>query len=271
MYSNACIKRTTGFHTSLLSIIMPRVTILLVFTLIIAILSVTCSGSVKVDTSKGDFKKRLSTTELLEKHGLDEVADQFAEFIQMFDIGTHFFSKLNDNEQFYVLNLLVDAFKQSYLLTIEEVNNAKDKPHGPITFQMMKDLLERQEMHLKRLLKKDSRILNSEWAQFFDKIHMVFDGLRTLYSMSVENELVLQWWMLLSTSSFVKMIPSDLFDKSVFGELLHMPLALKDSIHEILEHIMQSDYASLIKLTSNMAAKYDWNKLLGGYEEHEEL
>lgn len=250
---------------------MSRAAILIIFTLLTVILSVICDNGVKVDIPTHNFKERLSTTELLEKHGLDEVADQFAEFIQLFDTGTHFFSKLNDNEQFYVLNLLVDAFKQSYLMTIDEVNNAKDKPYGPITSQMMKDLLERQEMHLKRILKKDPRILNSEWAQFFDKIHMVFDGLKTLYSMLVENELVLQWWMLLSTPTFIKIIPSDLFDKSVFGELLHMPLALKDSIHEILEHIMQSDYAPIIKLASNMAAKYDWNKLLGGYEEHEEL
>lgn len=216
-------------------------------------------------------KKRLSTSELLEKHGLNEVSDQFSDFIQVFDTSAHFFSKLKDNDQFEVLNLVIDAFKQSYLMTIDEVNNAKDKPSGQITTQMMKDLLERQEMHLKHLLKKDPRIMDSEWVQFFDKLHMVFDGLKTLYGLAIENEMSLQWWMLLLTPSFIKAIPSDLFDKNVFGELLHMPLALKDYIHDILEHMMQSDYAPLIKLGSNMATRYDWRKLLGGYDEHEEL
>jgi hypothetical protein len=230
------------------------------------------SAFVNKDVLSSGSKQRMSTSELLEKHGLYEVSEQFTDFIQMFDTGTHFFSRLNDDEQFGVLNRLVDAFKQSYLTTIDEVNNAKDKPNGAVSLQMMRDLLDRQEMHLKRLLKKDDKILTSEWAQFIGKLHLVFDGLKTLYATAVEGDLALYWWMLLLTPSFVKAIPSDLFDKSVFGELLHMPLALKDSIHDILEHMMQSDYAPMIKLVSNMAAKYDWSKLLGGYDdEHEEL
>jgi len=213
--------------------------------------------------------ENLSTHELLEKHGLPDVARQLASFLAMFDTTAHFFSKLNEDEHFDVLNLVIDAFKRSFVTTMNEVMNAKDAPSGPISLPMMKDFFSRQEIHFKESIKRDSRIYESEWITLLGQVHIVFDSLKKVYQLALENHMSLDWWMLKLASPMIEKIPIDLFDRTMFSELLEVPIGIKQTVHDTLESLLTSDYAPMLKIGAQLAANYDWRKLMN--DEHAEL
>jgi hypothetical protein len=213
--------------------------------------------------------ENLSTHELLEKHGLPDVARELSGFLQMFDTTAHFFSKLNEDEHFDVLNLVIDAFKRSFVTTMNEVMNAKDAPSGPISLPMMKDFFSRQEIHFKESIKRDSRIYESEWITLLGQVHIVFDSLKKIYQLALESHMSLDWWMLKLASPMIEKIPIDLFDRTMFSELLEVPIGIKQTVHDTLESVLTSDYAPMLKIGAQLAANYDWRKLMN--DEHAEL
>lgn len=207
-----------------------------------------------------DFE-RMTTHQFLERHGLGLVAKQLSKFITLFDTSTHLFSKLNDDEQFNVLNRVLNTFLKSYVLTVQDLSNSKDAlVGGEISFSAMKDFIVRQESHFNGMLKSDPKILQSEWSQFLVHTHVLFDSFKDIYQSSLDNGLPLRWWMLKMTGPLVDSVPTNLLDRSTFASLLSAPAELQHNIHQMLESVLTSQYGPMIKMAAQFASTYMYDR-----------
>lgn len=204
--------------------------------------------------------KSESTHELLERHGLGFITDSLSDFITLFDKSTHFFSRLNNAETFVVLNRFIAAFIQTFSTTFGSAATSKDAPSGPLTFNQVKDLLDKQESILKATLIKDDNILNSEWSSFISKIHLVFDSLKDLYKLALDNSLSLNWWMVSILAVALKNVPEDLFSHATFEEFLGLPGTFQTTLHDALNSLMESQSAPMIRLALSAFTNYQRQK-----------
>jgi hypothetical protein len=213
---------------------------------------------VDLDHSLQEDHVKLTSHEFLEKHGLGQIAHHFSQFISIFDTSTHLFSKLDDDEQFGVLNRVIEAFRDAYIKTVGDVSASPNRP-GTYNISAMKDFFSRHEMNFNRLLQQDQNILDSEWAQFLGQTHYVFDSLKELYQLALANGLPglpLNSFMLDLSATMMRAVPDDLFNRNTFSEVLQMPGQLQSTLHDILESALTSDYGPMIKMAAQVAANY---------------
>jgi len=211
-----------------------------------------------LDPSLQEDHVKLTSHEFLEKHGLGQIAHHFSQFIGIFDTSTHLFSKLDDDEQFGVLNRVIESFRDAYIKTVGDVSASPNRPSN-YNISAMKDFFSRHEMNFNRLLQQDQNILDSEWAQFLGHTHYVFDSLKDLYQLALANGLPglpLNSFILDLSATMMRAVPDDLFNRHTFSDLLQMPVQLQSTLHDILESALTSDYGPMIKMAAQVASNY---------------
>jgi len=214
------------------------------------------------EQTEGPLRDAVSTHDLLERHGLSLIALKFEKFIGIFDDGTDFFKKLNSDDKFDILNDVIRSFKRSFLMVINEFSSAKPAPSGSLSLAQASDFLVRQEVHFKSMLVANPKIVKDEWNHFLGMTHMIFNSLKKLYSLALESHLAPEWWMLEMASPMINNIPDDLFDRETFKDLLDVPTGIRNTIHDVLESALTSDYGPILKIGAQLAANYDWRKLM---------
>lgn len=212
-----------------------------------------------IDPIVKEDRIKMTSHEFLENHGLPQISKAFSQIIMMFDTSTHFFSKLDDDEQFGVLNRVVEAFRDSYVKTVNDMSQSKSMPSGSFSINVMKDFFSRQEANFNTLLQQHQNILDSEWAKLLGHTHYVFDALKDLYALALANSVpgfpVNSFIMELSVT-FIRGIPDDLLDRTNFSEVLQMPGMLQDFVHDYLETALTSSFGPMIKMFVQVLANY---------------
>jgi len=210
-----------------------------------------------MEESSGLFSKdSKSTSKLLREHGLDAIADLLAEFIELFDFGTNFSTRLNDDAQFHVLNKVIASFVQSFSDTLDDARRAPDAPDS-LDAQAMDNFFERQRMHVRTILGSDPAVRSSELAPFIGKVEVIFDKLKIWYRIANNNYISLTWPIMGTIDMALRtLVPFEILDRDTFAPVLHLPTLLRETIHEHLELAMNSQYGPVIKMAVNVAANY---------------
>jgi len=229
----------------------------------------TLDDDVEEYPNQSYYEESLSTNEFLHKHSLSMVAAKVSWLVSMVDDAIDMTTRINADEHFEMLNRVIDAFRKSFVMTVNEFSASQGVPSGPFSLEIMKHFFDRQETHLKELIKKDTKISQSEFAQFLGKLHLVFDKLKDAYGIALENHVSINLFVLSFAAPFIDKIPSGILPRSMFSELLDLPSMVRNMVHETLEGPLTSDYAPMLKMVLNLAANYDWSSLTNQF--HEEL
>lgn len=222
----------------------------------------------------------ISTIKLLNERGLDFLIDNFASFFHLFDNTTLVLHHISKEDNFRILNEIIDGMKRSFITTTNEMMNSRNAPTGAITVSAMSTFIDRQETHFNDLLRaKVPKGLDDElWGIFFTRIHLVFDSFKLLYKMSVEKlptPLQLSWSYLQMVAPFLDFIPtSDLLQHAHFEWLLLMPAQTKKILHDLIVTFFSIERSQMTKMFINLVASFKWNELFDRYnqnKEHNEL
>jgi len=205
-------------------------------------------------------KPRQSLHKLLESNGLGIVTDTFSDFFESFEVSKRFFSSLNTDQTFEVLNRFVYSFAQTFTTIFGPLASGKGAPTGPLMYTQIKDLLDKQESTLKAVLIKDEKILSSEWASFIGKIHMLFESLKNLCKLANNSGFTLQWWMVSVIVLAMDKVPEDLFVRSTYSDILGLPTTFHQTVHDAIEGLFYSDMAPLIKIVASTLTNYQRQK-----------
>jgi len=207
------------------------------------------------DTRRGGFfadpTHGESTADFLQRVGLGMLLPLIRDFLIPFDKN--------------VLNAVVDAFKNSFVDAVSEVERARDAPKGTITLEMMRIFLSRQETIFIQYIQRDPRI-RPEWMVFFEKLHHVFDGLAEIYREVDHYGLNLNWMWLSMAKPFIEPVfanITNIFDHYMIVDLLDNVSQMKESIHSFIEDIMSGDQAHVIRMVAQFVASVDWKNFAG--------
>ena len=210
----------------------------------------------------------VSTVKMLENRGLDILVENFESFFHLFDNTTYISHHLSEEENFNVLNDMIDAIKRSFIMTANQILNSRNAPTGEITPSSMASLLEIQETHFKDLLrKKVPKGLNLELLEvFFTRIHLVFDTVKRLYEMAFEMlpaPLKFSWMQLQFVLPFLELIPTNhLLDHSNFEWFLLTPAITKKALHDLIVFVFAAERSHLTKVVFDLVKMYKWDTFL---------
>jgi hypothetical protein len=203
---------------------------------------------------------KMTSLEFFQMHGLDSISRHFADIITLFDASTHFFTKLDDDGQFRVLNLVISAFRDSYIKSVGDVSSSPNKPsEGVYNVSAINDFFKLHERNFNKLLQKDQDILDSEWVQFLSHTHHVFDSLKDLYELAVVNGVFgfpFSSFTLDVSATLMRGIPDHIFNRASFSEFLRMPGQLQQTFHTVLGSALTSDYGPMLKMFAQIASNY---------------
>ncbi|KAM0682808.1 hypothetical protein MDAP_002043 [Mitosporidium daphniae] len=209
-----------------------------------------------------------STIEMLDRHGLNILVENFASIFHLFDKTASLSHHLSDEDNFNILNDILDSVKRSFIMTVNEILNSRNAPVGVITPSSMSNFLTRQEVHFKELLQKKTpqNIDPQLWEAFFTRLPLAFDSVKQLYRMAFENlptPLQFSWTQLQFISPFLEFIPStNLLSHSQFEWFLLMPANTKKLLHDFIALVFSMERSHLTKAVFDLIKMYDWQKLM---------
>jgi len=244
----------------------------LFFSLAVADNTIPTHGAIRTrETSSrffSDANTGENTTDFLHRVGLGMLLPLITDFIEPFENTVKLFSNLNQDEHFHILNLVLDSFKKSFVEAVSEVEKAQlmhDAPKGPISVEMMRSFLSQQESIMYRLIQRDPRIVQSDWMMFLDKLHHVFDGLYEIYkeidSYGKPYGITLSWTWVSFLKTIIAPLPTNLFDRNMFLDVLEIPSKMKETVHYFVEEVVSSEQGHLVKMVAAFLTTVDWKNL----------
>jgi len=197
--------------------------------------------------------------EILDKFELDIVP----EISEMIDEFVHLFDHVTGQDHFVAANKVLEAFLKALFLTLEPAGKVQPKLQGTLTPQMMDDLLNVQMEHFNNLLAKYPDISKTQLPAFLSKyVVVIFDTLKQAYRSVSDLGFNLNWSLIFILLPFLERLPTDIFFREHFAEILDIPGQLKQSIHDFLEDIFSSDQAHFVRMFVSFLKTVDWQKLL---------
>jgi len=192
--------------------------------------------------------------QFLDRVGLNMILPLIYDFIEPFERTVRLFHELDGEKHFDILNRVIEAFKQSFIRAVEEVENARDAPSGTLSAEMMSIFMKRMDSIMEAMINRDAQISDSEWILFLGMIHHVFEGFVEAYRQMTDYGIELPWSLLSIVKTLVTPLPTNIFDRSMFGDWLRYPKVLKETLFNIIEEVMTGDQAHFIKMIATFVS-----------------
>jgi len=224
----------------------------------------------ELERVKSKIEKKFDSSQtigsILRKFGLSNFEHSF---LRVFDQADNLFRNLNHDQHFQVINRILDAFKIAWLHAMDQYQQSSDTPSGSIDADAMNDFVKVVEEQFHRILSNDKEVRESELAPFLAQVHHVFDMVTSAYEQILELELPIQlsWSLFFMVKPLIERIPTDLFERAMFQELLEMPSLLKERLHDLLENLLSGDQAHFIRLILTFLSNLDYSMLQDKFNE----
>jgi len=204
---------------------------------------------------------RMAWSEILDKFGLD-IPDRVVDFL---DHANEMFEEHTHDREFNASNSVVAALKAAFGRTLEPVKKASDRPQGALDPVTVNELFDVMQVNFEDIMNNSSHVKASRVKGFVDKyVNDFFKSLKDLYRSGYAVGLSVNWSMIFIVLPFLDRIPTDIFFRDSFEELLLVPGQLKQSVHDFLEDLLQGDQAHFIRMIMSFAKTVDWQGMFRG-------
>jgi hypothetical protein len=159
------------------------------------------------------------------------------------------------------LNKVLGHLKDTWSRALDEIMSEKRRSNEIVDVNAFRAFLEKYKVLLDQAIQTDG-LENSDIVQFMDQLDHLFRALEAAYAViffglkDLNIPFQLNWFIFSQTKLIVNMIPSNLFDPEMLGELMTTPKEMMNqfigSIEELYEQLMDSPAGQYVPLIVNM-------------------
>lgn len=205
-------------------------------------------------------------SDIMDKFGLDIARDIAALLDHAHDI----VDKHTKEAEFEAMNDVLETLKESFFMTLKPLENAKVKPSGSLEPSTVSELFDVMQTHFRDILMSHDNLTKSSIQPFVSHyVGPFFASIKELYAKGYSLGLSLNWSMIYILAPFLKNVPTDIFSRSSFQEILSVPGMLKQALYDMLEQLFSGDLAHVIRMILAFMQTIDWQRMMGNSEKVE--
>jgi len=159
------------------------------------------------------------------------------------------------------LNKVLGHLKDTWSRSLDEIMSEKGRSSQIVDVNAFRAFLGKYKVLLNQAIQTDG-LENSDIVQFMDQLDHLFRALESAYAViffglkDLNIPFQLNWFLFSQTKMIVNMIPNNLFDAEMLGELMRTPKEMMNqfigAIEELYEQLMDSHAGQYVPLIVNM-------------------
>jgi len=200
----------------------------------------------------------MTWSEILHKFGLNIPSY----LVNLLDHAHDMFEEHTKDSEFNAGNAVLAALKAAFRRTLEPAMKASNRPQGSLEPVTVDELFDVMQSNFLDIMMNNPHVLRSNLKPYVTQyVGEFFKSLKDLYRAGYTGGLSVNWTMIFMLFPYLDLIPTDIFFRDSFEELLQVPGQLKQSMHDLLEDMLAGDQAHFIRMILSFVQTIDWQKM----------
>jgi len=201
----------------------------------------------------------MTWSEILMKFGLN--IPNFV--VELLDHANDMFEEHTKDSEFNAGNAVVASLKAAFRRTLEPAMKASNRPQGTLEPVTVDELFDVMQTNFMKIMESSPHVSRSRIKPYVSKyVSDFFKSLKDMYRGGYAVGLSINWTMIFILMPYFDLIPTEIFMRDSFEELLKVPSQLKQSLHDFLEDMLSGDQAHFIRMILSFVQTIDWQKML---------
>jgi len=201
---------------------------------------------------------RMTWAEILNKFGLNIPTYM----VDLLDHAVDTFEEHTKDSEFNAGNAVVAALKASLRKTLDPAMKAKNPPSGSLQPVTVDELFDVMQSHFVDIMSDDHHVSRSRLKPYVAKyVNDFFKSLKDMYRAGYAVGLSINWTVIFMIMQYLDLVPTDIFFRDSFQELLQVPGTLKQGLHDFLEEMLSGDQAHFVRMILSFVQTIDWQRM----------